>query len=182
VAKLVHNCAGYGIQMVLAEVFSMGIKAGVEPLALWEAVRTGASGRQRTFDRLYDRFLPNKYDPPSFALKLGHKDMRLATELGRELGVPMRLANMAFAEMTEALNRGWENRDSRYSSSNAVASRSKLILSGLKKCSTAIHHTTAVQSVGEARRLEQQFFSRRPTEGTCCGKQASLQVSSRRSA
>jgi hypothetical protein len=25
VAKLVHNCAGYGIQMVLAEVFSMGI-------------------------------------------------------------------------------------------------------------------------------------------------------------
>jgi len=30
--------------------------------------------------------------------------MRLATELGRELGVPMRLANMAFAEMTEALN------------------------------------------------------------------------------
>ena len=113
VAKLVHNCAGYGIQMVLAEVFSMGIKAGVEPLALWEAVRTGASGRQRTFDRLQDRFLPNKYDPPSFALKLAHKDMRLATELGRELGAPMRVANMAFAEMTEALNRGWENRDSR---------------------------------------------------------------------
>ena len=39
--------------------------------------------------------------------------MRLATELGRELGVPMRFANMAFAEMMEALNRGWENRDSR---------------------------------------------------------------------
>src|SRR5262249_47153082 len=56
VAKLVHNCAGYGIQMVLAEVFSMGIKAGVEPLALWEAVRTGASGRPRTFDRLHDQF------------------------------------------------------------------------------------------------------------------------------
>jgi 3-hydroxyisobutyrate dehydrogenase-like beta-hydroxyacid dehydrogenase len=69
--------------------------------------------RQRTFDRLYDRFLPNKYAPPSFALKLGHKDMRLATELDRELGVPMRLANMAFAEMTQAL-RGWENRDSRW--------------------------------------------------------------------
>ena len=76
-------------------------------------LRTGASGRQRTFDRLQDRFLPNTYDPPSFALKLAHKDMRLATELGRELGAPMRLANMAFAEMTEALNRGWENRDSR---------------------------------------------------------------------
>ena len=76
-------------------------------------MRSGASGRQRTFDRLHDRFLQNKYDPPSFALKLGHKDTRLATELGRELGVPMRLANLAIAEMTEALNRGWENRDSR---------------------------------------------------------------------
>ncbi len=76
-------------------------------------LRTGASGRQRTFDRLQDRLLPNTYDPPSFALKLAHKDMRLATELGRELGAPMRLANMAFAEMTEAINRGWENRDSR---------------------------------------------------------------------
>jgi 3-hydroxyisobutyrate dehydrogenase-like beta-hydroxyacid dehydrogenase len=113
VAKLVHNCAGYAIQTALAEVFSMGIKGGVEPLALWEAVRSGAQGRSRTFDRLDDRFLVNKYDPPSFALKLAHKDMRLATELGRELNVPMRLANLAYAELTEALNRGWENRDSR---------------------------------------------------------------------
>jgi 3-hydroxyisobutyrate dehydrogenase-like beta-hydroxyacid dehydrogenase len=113
VAKLVHNCAGYAIQTALAEVFSMGIKGGVEPLALWEAVRSGAQGRSRTFDRLHDRFLVNKYDPPNFALRLAHKDMRLATELGRELGVPMRLANLAFAELTEALDRGWGDRDSR---------------------------------------------------------------------
>ena len=73
----------------------------------------GAGGRSRTFDRLGDRFLVNTYDPPSFALKLAHKDMRLATELGRELGVPMRLANLAYADLTEALNRGWEGRDSR---------------------------------------------------------------------
>src|SRR3546814_13603571 len=37
VAKLVHNCAGYAGQAVYAEVFPMGVKAGVEPLALWEA-------------------------------------------------------------------------------------------------------------------------------------------------
>ena len=113
VAKLVHNCAGYCINAALAEVFSMGIKGGVEPLALWEAVRGGARGRGRTFDGLVDQFLPGIYDPPQFALKLAHKDMRLATELGRELGVPMRVANIAFAEMQEALNRGWQNRDSR---------------------------------------------------------------------
>jgi 3-hydroxyisobutyrate dehydrogenase len=41
--------------------------------------------------------------------------MTLATELGRELGVPMRVANLALAEMTEAMNRGWSERDSRVS-------------------------------------------------------------------
>ena len=37
----------------------------------------------------------------------------LATELGRELGVPMRMANLTQAEMTDALNRGWGERDTR---------------------------------------------------------------------
>lgn len=115
VAKLVHNCAGYAIQTALAEVMTMGVKGGVEPLALWEAIRMGAGGRGRTFDRLVDQFLPNKYEPPAFALKLAFKDMTLATELGRELGVPMRLANMAYAEMAEAMGRGWEAQDSRAS-------------------------------------------------------------------
>jgi 3-hydroxyisobutyrate dehydrogenase-like beta-hydroxyacid dehydrogenase len=113
VAKLVHNCAGYIIQTGLAEVFTMGVKGGVEPLALWEAVRQGAVGRSRTFDRLIDTFLINKFDPPNFALRLAHKDVSLATALGRELGVPMRLAHLTLEEMTEALGRGWGQRDSR---------------------------------------------------------------------
>ena len=113
VAKLVHNCAGYAVQAALAEVFALGVKGGVEPLALWEAVRAGAVGRRRTFDGLVDQFLPGKYDPPAFALRLAHKDVMLATQLGRELGVPMRLSEMALAEMTEGRNRGWDGRDSR---------------------------------------------------------------------
>jgi len=113
VAKLTHNCAGYIIQTALAEVFTMGVKAGVEPLALWKAVRQGAGGRRRTFEGLIDQFLPGRFDPPSFALRLAHKDVTLATALGREHKVPMRLANITLEEMTEALNRGWAERDSR---------------------------------------------------------------------
>ncbi len=115
VAKLVHNAAGYAIQTALAEVFSVGVKAGVEPLALFEAVRQGARGRQRTFDSLGDHYLINQYDPPDFALRLAHKDVSLAAQLGREMGVPMRLIDQTVAEMTEALGRGWEGRDSRVS-------------------------------------------------------------------
>ena len=113
VAKLVHNCAGYAVQTALAEVFTMGVKAGVDPLELWKAVRQGAGGRRRTFDGLVDQFLPGTFDPPAFTLKLAHKDVTLATTLGRELGVPMRVANLTLEEMTEALNRGWAQRDSR---------------------------------------------------------------------
>ena len=113
VAKLVHNCAGYTLQAALAEVFTMGVKGGVDPLVLWRVVRQGFVGRARVFDRLADQFLPAVFDPPNFRLHLAHKDVSLATSLGRELNVPMRLANLALEELTEAVNRGWSERDSR---------------------------------------------------------------------
>lgn len=113
VAKLVHNMAGYAIQTVMAEVFSMGVKAGLDPLELWKVVRQGALGRRRTFDRLADQFLADRYDPPAFALKLAHKDVTLATSLGRELGVPMRFCQLTLEEMNEAIGRGYGPFDSR---------------------------------------------------------------------
>jgi 3-hydroxyisobutyrate dehydrogenase len=113
VAKLVHNMAGYAIQTAMAEVFTMGVKAGMDPVDLWKAVRQGALGRRRTFDRVADQFLVGKYDPPAFALKLAHKDVSLAVQMGRELGVPMRFCNLTLEEMNEARNRGWDHRDSR---------------------------------------------------------------------
>ena len=59
VAKLVHNCAGYIIQTGLAEVFTMGVKAGVDPLDLWLAVRQGSAGQARDL-RAYGRPLPHR--------------------------------------------------------------------------------------------------------------------------
>jgi 3-hydroxyisobutyrate dehydrogenase len=76
-------------------------------------VRLGAGGRRRTFDGLVDQFLPGTFDPPAFSLRLSHKDVSLAVGLARELGVPMRMANLALEELTEAMNRGWGERDSR---------------------------------------------------------------------
>ena len=116
IAKLVHNASSAAVNVVLSEVFTMGIKAGVEPLDLFAAVRQGASGRNRMFDRLGDHFLTGSYDPADFALRLLHKDVSLACQLAREVQVPMRLTNMALMELTEALNRGWGARDSRVGS------------------------------------------------------------------
>ena len=111
VVKLVHNCAGYIFRCAIAEVFTMGVKAGVDPLTLWEAVRKGNGGRRSPFEAMSDHFLPGKYDPPDFPLHLARKDVFLAVEVGRESDVPMRFANMALQEMTEAMNRGWAELD-----------------------------------------------------------------------
>ncbi len=111
-AKLVHNCASMIIRSGIAEVFTMGVKAGVEPAALWHALRQGAIGRARTFDRVGDRYLQEAFDPPSFALNLANKDLRLALELAEQFDVPMRAARLVQEDFQEALDRGWGNRDS----------------------------------------------------------------------
>ena len=60
-----------------------------------------------------DEFLPAEYDTPRAALRIIEKDLQLATQLGRELRVPMRFANLALADVYEAMNRGWSERDCR---------------------------------------------------------------------
>jgi len=113
VAKLAHNCASFAIQAALAEIFTLGVKGGVEPLALFRALRQGASGRKRTFDRLADFYLPGRFDPASFSLKLAHKDATLALELAEKIGVPMRIGRIALDELAESMRRGWGERDCR---------------------------------------------------------------------
>jgi 3-hydroxyisobutyrate dehydrogenase len=113
VTKLVHNLTGYMILATLAETFSLGVKAGAEPLELWQAMRLGLVGKRSPLDMLINQFLPGTYEPPAFALQLAHKDVGLATSLAKELGVPMRLANLTLEEMTEAIGRGLGSQDSR---------------------------------------------------------------------
>lgn len=114
IAKLMHNCIGYGLQTIVAECLTLGVKAGVDPEPLFEAISNGSVGRGSSFANTYpNTFLAGNFDPPSFALTLAHKDVSLALELGREYGVPMSVGNIAHQELTAALNRGWGDMDSR---------------------------------------------------------------------
>lgn len=112
VAKLAHNCASMIIRAAIAEVFTLGVKAGVEPGPLWHALRQGAIGRARTFDAIQGRYLQGAFEPPSFALLLADKDFRLALELAKQVDVPMKCAEAAYEDFQEALGRGWGGLDS----------------------------------------------------------------------
>lgn len=112
IAKLVHNLSCYVMCDALAETFSLGVKAGVDPLSLYEALYAGMMGRGSILELLNPQFLTGEWNA-TFALKLGYKDVKLAMDLGKQVGVPMRLASQTLEAMTEALAKGMGELDSR---------------------------------------------------------------------
>jgi 3-hydroxyisobutyrate dehydrogenase len=111
ITKLAHNMASTAMKSVMAEVLTMGVKAGMDPLDLWQAMRSGAAGRMRGFDNI-QRFLAGNTEQSSFALRLMQKDINLALQLGREFDVPMRVCAAVGQDVHEAMSRGWGARDS----------------------------------------------------------------------
>ncbi|MBI3330176.1 MAG: NAD(P)-dependent oxidoreductase [Nitrospinae bacterium] len=113
VCKLVHNMIGHGVRQAIAEGLTLGVKAGVEPDALWECIRRGALGRMSGLHEGIPRTVfRGQFEPASFALSLSRKDIGLATELGREYNVPMPVANLAEQIAIQGMNRGWGDKDS----------------------------------------------------------------------
>src|SRR6185436_15044764 len=113
VAKLVHNMISILSRTLIAEAFTMGVKAGVAPEALLEAVRGASYGQGYMLSRtLPNQIFKGDFDTVSFALKLARKDVGLATDLANELNVPMPVAAAAEQVLVQCLARGWGDRDS----------------------------------------------------------------------
>jgi 3-hydroxyisobutyrate dehydrogenase len=113
IAKLVHNMVSAGARMAIAEGMTLGVKAGVAPEALLDALQKSSFGQGRVFKEMIpNTVFTGAFDTVGFALKLLRKDVGLATELGREYHVPMLIAALAEQQLEEALRRGWGDRDS----------------------------------------------------------------------
>ena len=112
IAKLVHNMIGICTRIVVAEAFTLGVKAGVRPEALLEAVKGGAFGQGLLLTQvLPEMIFKGDFDTVRFALRLARKDLGLATELAREYNVPMAMAALAEQTMVEAIARGLGDKD-----------------------------------------------------------------------
>ncbi|MFQ5933531.1 MAG: NAD(P)-dependent oxidoreductase, partial [Dehalococcoidia bacterium] len=112
VCKLVHNSVSAATRLAVVEGFTLGVKAGVDPMKMWRAVRWGMFGRNASVHGFDKNLFIGKFDPPSFALKLMSKDVSLAMQLARECQVPMSIIGLAEQELLEAMARGWGDRDS----------------------------------------------------------------------
>jgi len=112
ICKLVHNTISAITSQAITELFTLGVKAGADPKALWETTRRGSFGRgaggiHRLPDSWFNGDFEPNWDKGFFATKLMRKDVGLATQLAREFNVPMALASLAEQELMEAINRGW---------------------------------------------------------------------------
>jgi len=111
IAKIMHNCASFTLDMLLAECWTAGVKAGIDAATIVEVFNEAALGHQMSMKvRLPATWLRGDF-APRFSLALATKDLGLAMDLARATRTPMRLAALCEEELIEAIGRGWADRD-----------------------------------------------------------------------
>ncbi len=112
--KIVNNFAA-GINIIaVSEAFTLGVKAGIDPARLFEVLRTSSSGSWVMENLIPGVVLTNRLteEPaPRFALRLMHKDLRLAVATASALKVPFAAGTLAEQMFAIAEGQGWGNRD-----------------------------------------------------------------------
>jgi 3-hydroxyisobutyrate dehydrogenase len=108
IAKAAHNQLCMVTSAAIAECVTMAVKGGVKPQDMYLALKDGDFGQGVLLGILPYVVFKGDYDaqPVSFPLKMAHKDLALATELGRRHDVPMPLAALVEQQLTEGLVRG----------------------------------------------------------------------------
>jgi 3-hydroxyisobutyrate dehydrogenase-like beta-hydroxyacid dehydrogenase len=108
ICKLVHQMMNSTISQAIAEGLTLGVKAGVDTKTLWECVRRGMVGRMHVLHvQVPQTVFRNNFETDTFPLRLLRKDVGLATALGRDLNVPLPMANIAEQNLIAAVDRGW---------------------------------------------------------------------------
>jgi 3-hydroxyisobutyrate dehydrogenase len=111
IAKIMHNCASFTLDMLMAECWTTGVKAGIDAATIVRVFNEAALGQMMSLKvRLPATYLRGDF-APRFSLALAKKDLGLAMDLARETKTPMRLAALCEQELTEAMARGWAARD-----------------------------------------------------------------------
>jgi 3-hydroxyisobutyrate dehydrogenase len=87
IVKLVNNVMSMGNMLIAAEVFVLGVKAGMDAGTLFEILRTSA-GRSYHFEKRLPNILARNFEP-GFTVDLARKDLGLAVDMARSHDVPV---------------------------------------------------------------------------------------------
>ncbi|NER00599.1 MAG: NAD(P)-dependent oxidoreductase [Cyanothece sp. SIO2G6] len=109
ITKAINQIIIAGTYWGVAEGMTMGLKAGLDMEKVVQAVGSGAAGSWGLTNRS-GHMLDNEY-PLGFRTRFHHKDLNIALEAARELGVPLPIA--AYVEQIETglIARGYGDED-----------------------------------------------------------------------
>lgn len=109
VTKLMNNVLALSSMAVLAEVLPLGVRTGLDPAKLIEALSAG-SGATAQIPGRGERILKRDF-APSFRVDLAHKDLRLAEEVAQEVNLALPVTTAALLAFTMARGLGFDGED-----------------------------------------------------------------------
>jgi len=109
IAKLINNLLVGVHTAALSEAFVLGEKAGLDSRQLAEVIKN-STGHSRMIERVLP-LIQNRDFVQRFSIDLLYKDMRLATELGEKVLVPLQLTKLAEKMIGEAAELGFGRED-----------------------------------------------------------------------
>jgi 3-hydroxyisobutyrate dehydrogenase-like beta-hydroxyacid dehydrogenase len=90
--KLVNNMLVQVNTVAVAEALVLGVKAGLDPQAIYDVVRV-STGASAAWELRVPRILKGDYEPGG-TIDISYKDQELETAFAKRLGVPVLLANV----------------------------------------------------------------------------------------
>lgn len=92
--KLVNNLLLGANMAATAEALALGAKAGLNPGVMFEII-SNSSGSSYALQAKYPRFIAQGNFEPGFMVDLQYKDLQLAVDTAKDLGLPLVMGNMA---------------------------------------------------------------------------------------
>jgi 3-hydroxyisobutyrate dehydrogenase-like beta-hydroxyacid dehydrogenase len=91
--KLVNNMLVQVNTVAVAEALVLGVKAGLDPQAIYDVVRV-STGASAAWELRVPRILKGDYEPGG-TIDISYKDQELETAFAKRLGVPVLLASVS---------------------------------------------------------------------------------------
>jgi len=108
--KLTNNCLAASILAANSEALVTGVKSGLSLDLMREVIANTMANNAGLSTSLPKKALAGDF-APGFMVHLAHKDVRLALELARSMGVSTPVGNAAFATLGEARAQGMDRDD-----------------------------------------------------------------------
>lgn len=107
--KAINQVIAAGTYLSVAEGLALGLKAGLDMEKVVQAVGSGAAASWGLTHRS-SNMINNEY-PLGFRVRLHHKDLAIALEAARELGIPLPIAAYVEQAETGLIARGYGDED-----------------------------------------------------------------------